>query len=341
MPPASVTVIRSPGGRLAGAVVAGVDQHLAGPGPAAVDPDHVDGGRPTSTPQTVACSGVASSTATRAVWRVRASAAATLGRARRSSRVPDVEDEVVGRQRYVGEPGGADLVVHPPVDQARHRERGDAGEGERQGEHGEDRPGAVPAEVGPRLAGGDAASRSCRPATGRAGRGRRGGRPGANGGDAGARGAAEVAGAGVVDDPPGWQLATTGPQAVTGQHSDGAVTLQGRSQLTGQLTGVTTGSVNGRGREHSHVDRRASQPDGVTHLTSLGLRQRPLSSRVDVHRITAQRGGHIVDRRGPHDCRPGCAGEQREDGNDEAPPHEATLSVARRETPRRPDAIEP
>ena len=132
---------------------------------------------------------------------------------------------------------------------------------------------------------------------------------------------------------PGWQLATAGPQAVTGEHGDGAVTLQGRSQLTGQLTGVTTGSVNGRGREHSHVDRRASHPDGVTDLARLGLRQRPLSGGVDVHRITAQRGGHIVDRRSPNDCRPGGSGEQREDGNDEAAPHEATLSVAGRGTP--------
>ena len=151
------------------------------------------------------------------------------------------------------------------------------------------------------------------------------------------RGGVAAAGVERLDDqlagPTGRQLAAAGPQAVTGEHGDGAVTLQDRSELTGQLTGVTTGSVNGRGREHSHVDGRASHPDGVTDLACLGLRQRPLSGGVDVHRITAQRGGHIVDRHSLNDCRPGSSGEQCEDGNDKAAPHGATLSVAGRGAP--------
>ena len=134
--------------------------------------------------------------------------------------------------------------------------------------------------------------------------------------------------------PPGRQLAAAGAQAVTGEHGDRAVTLQDRRQLTGQLTGVTTGSVNGRGGKHSHIDRRASQPDGVTDLARLGLRQRPLGAGVDVHRISAQRGGHIVDRRGRNDGGPGSSGEQCEGRNNEAAPHEATLSgVGRGATP--------
>ena len=146
---------------------------------------------------------------------------------------------------------------------------------------------------------------------------------------------------GQLAGPPGWQLATAGPQALTGEHGDRAVTLQVRSQLTGQLTGVTTGSVNGRRRKHSDVDRRPRRPDGATDLARLGLGQRPLGGGVDVHRISAQSGGHIVDRRSLNDCRPAGSGEHREDGNDEATPHEATLSIAGGEHPRRSEAMQP
>ena len=81
--------------------------------------------------------------------------------------------------------------------------------------------------------------------------------------------------------------------------------VPGRSTAVGHLAGhlgrVAAGGIGSRRRQHGDVDRRVGTPDRRPQLVDLGVVERPLGLRVDVHRIrrsavaTSSRSTGVVD----------------------------------------------